>query len=520
MPRRRKPLNSDAAIADGVDYLLREYRTLPKLIPKPSEVDPDNQFGGPIENSLLIASKNAPIELKRVADYVCNREEDDLEINAAAAYLKSQYPFGGEIRLSGGYFDLAGPLTLSAGISIVGAGMFATQFWFESGVWSVSDYAITTNNDTVFLEAFTQPRIANLSFVLGPATILKGLVRAAGGCLVENVAFDEFSATDAVVVETSDDSEGVSQSVTVRGCRFTMSSSASPPSNSCVKIIDSGVSQTVHAVIENNSMAGSKYGVYSEAENSMILNNRINFLDDVVGATGIYVERQGSIVQGNFVSGVDGGATSGDDFGIDINVESGEWVSVINNTIQDMDTAIRVGSTDSTGGDALISDNTIIGAATGIELKDDLVDVTLRSNHIDSTTTTPVSNITTTLNSLIEDYEIETWADSRTTLAAATGAQPFPYTGSGTVVDVRAVVGTAPTGQALVVDVHINGSSLWAATIDKPTIAVSAKDSGLTPPDQNAVLSDGDVITVDIDQVGSTIAGGNLTVVVRIRPHF
>lgn len=109
------------------------------------------------------------------------------------------------------------------------------------------------------------------------------------------------------------------------------------------------------------------------------------------------------------------------------------------------------------------------------------------------------------------------FADSSDPLTTTTGAQPLVLTGAGEIVDVRAVVGTAPTGSTLIVDVNVEGSSLWALQASQPTIAISGDDSGLTTPDQNATYADGDHITVDIDQIGSTVAGSHLTVTIRTR---
>lgn len=82
---------------------------------------------------------------------------------------------------------------------------------------------------------------------------------------------------------------------------------------------------------------------------------------------------------------------------------------------------------------------------------------------------------------------------------------------------MRVVVGVAPAGASLIVDLNVNGSSLWSTQGAQPTIAAAGTDSGVVKPNQNAVLSDGDVFTVDVDQIGSATAGGYLTVVVYVR---
>jgi len=72
---------------------------------------------------------------------------------------------------------------------------------------------------------------------------------------------------------------------------------------------------------------------------------------------------------------------------------------------------------------------------------------------------------------------------------------------------------TAPTGAALIADVNINGTSLWATTqANRPTIAISAT-SGTGTSFDTTTISAGDVLTLDVDQVGSTVAGGQVTLI-------
>lgn len=99
-------------------------------------------------------------------------------------------------------------------------------------------------------------------------------------------------------------------------------------------------------------------------------------------------------------------------------------------------------------------------------------------------------------------------------LAVATGSHPFIFTRAATIVSVRAGVGTAPTGAAVIVDVNRNGTTIFTTQANRPEIAASATDSGNETPDVTA-LSAGDALTVDVDAVGSGDPGSNLTVVVE-----
>jgi hypothetical protein len=80
-----------------------------------------------------------------------------------------------------------------------------------------------------------------------------------------------------------------------------------------------------------------------------------------------------------------------------------------------------------------------------------------------------------------------------------------------TISKVRLAVSTAPTGQALIVDVKKDGVSIFPTT-PKPQIAAAA-NTGTAVPDVTA-WADGSYLTVDITQVGATVPGSNLTVTV------
>jgi hypothetical protein len=80
-----------------------------------------------------------------------------------------------------------------------------------------------------------------------------------------------------------------------------------------------------------------------------------------------------------------------------------------------------------------------------------------------------------------------------------------------TIVKVKLVVKTAPTGAAIIVDVHKNGTTIFTTQANRPQIAISATTGDSGTPDVTA-LAETDKLTIDIDQVGSTIAGADLTV--------
>lgn len=99
-------------------------------------------------------------------------------------------------------------------------------------------------------------------------------------------------------------------------------------------------------------------------------------------------------------------------------------------------------------------------------------------------------------------------------LTVKTGVGRYPVFVSGTIVGIRAMINTAPTGASVIVDVNKNGTTTYSTQANRPTIAVSANSVNATLPN-TTTFSAGDYITVDVDQIGSTVAGSDLVVVVR-----
>lgn len=102
-------------------------------------------------------------------------------------------------------------------------------------------------------------------------------------------------------------------------------------------------------------------------------------------------------------------------------------------------------------------------------------------------------------------------------LTVTVGAGRFRFPFAATLLGVTAAVNTAPTGASVIADVTKNGTTVFTTQGNRPTIAASAfATASETVPDVTAVAL-GDYFTVDVDQVGSTIAGSDLTVIIRYR---
>lgn len=85
-----------------------------------------------------------------------------------------------------------------------------------------------------------------------------------------------------------------------------------------------------------------------------------------------------------------------------------------------------------------------------------------------------------------------------------------------TVTDIRAVLGTAPTGSTFIIDCNRAGTTLFTTQGNRPTIAISGTASTTVLPDVTT-LAAGDVLSFDIDQIGSGTAGSNLSVSISFK---
>jgi len=88
-----------------------------------------------------------------------------------------------------------------------------------------------------------------------------------------------------------------------------------------------------------------------------------------------------------------------------------------------------------------------------------------------------------------------------------------------TFLEAELLVKNAGTGAAIIVDINKNGTSLWADTqANRPQIAASATEGESTSFD-TATATDDDVLTPDIDQIGSGDAGETLTILLWYKQY-
>lgn len=130
----------------------------------------------------------------------------------------------------------------------------------------------------------------------------------------------------------------------------------------------------------------------------------------------------------------------------------------------------------------------------------------------------PVNSNFTDIQNAINNLRPQIWVpidgqvEVQTT--AAVGKYEFQLAASLTIVSVALQIETAPTGSALIVDINKNGSSIFST---RPQINASSTTGGSSAVLSTTTVADGDYLTFDIDQVGSTIAGSDLVIGLAFR---
>jgi hypothetical protein len=93
-------------------------------------------------------------------------------------------------------------------------------------------------------------------------------------------------------------------------------------------------------------------------------------------------------------------------------------------------------------------------------------------------------------------------------------AFPFRPSGDFSIEDVYIEVKEAPTGAAVIVDVNKNGTTIFTDQARRPEIADGGTAATSGTPNVTA-LALNDSLEIDVDQVGSTDVGKNMTIQVR-----
>jgi hypothetical protein len=101
-------------------------------------------------------------------------------------------------------------------------------------------------------------------------------------------------------------------------------------------------------------------------------------------------------------------------------------------------------------------------------------------------------------------------------LTTRTGKSFVQLLGSGTIVAVKGYLDTPATGATTFkVDVNKNGTTIYGTQGNRPTWTASA-NAATVLSHSVTTFADGDRLSCDIDAIGSTVAGSDLTMTVYI----
>ena len=103
-------------------------------------------------------------------------------------------------------------------------------------------------------------------------------------------------------------------------------------------------------------------------------------------------------------------------------------------------------------------------------------------------------------------------SDETTALTTGTAKATFRMPYAFTLTGIRASVTTAPTGSVLTVDVNEGGSTILSTKITIDASEKTSTTAATAPVLSDTALADDAEMTIDIDGVGSTVAGAGLKV--------
>lgn len=84
------------------------------------------------------------------------------------------------------------------------------------------------------------------------------------------------------------------------------------------------------------------------------------------------------------------------------------------------------------------------------------------------------------------------------------------------LIAIFARVRTAPTTTNIIVDINKNGTTIFTSQANRPTIPTTQQISNLAVPDISSLVNF-DILSLDIDQVGTGTVGADLSVVLKFQ---
>ena len=117
----------------------------------------------------------------------------------------------------------------------------------------------------------------------------------------------------------------------------------------------------------------------------------------------------------------------------------------------------------------------------------------------------------------IDDWLFIAASDEINDLSTGTNKVYFRMPFAATLLAVKATVNTAPTGSTLIVDINEAGTSLLSTKLSIDASEKTSTTAAVPAVISDSVLVDDAEMTIDIDQVGSTIKGKGLKVYLKTR---
>lgn len=115
----------------------------------------------------------------------------------------------------------------------------------------------------------------------------------------------------------------------------------------------------------------------------------------------------------------------------------------------------------------------------------------------------------------VENINSERWSMSGV-VTVTEGDHEITWSTDIEIIEIEARVKVAPTGSAVVIDMHVNDTtSLYTTQPNRPSIATSTK-SDITTPDITTITA-GDPVRIDVDEKDSSDVAAGLVVTVRYR---
>jgi hypothetical protein len=133
------------------------------------------------------------------------------------------------------------------------------------------------------------------------------------------------------------------------------------------------------------------------------------------------------------------------------------------------------------------------------------------------TLTVPNANGTIALESLVGASAelVIACSDETTNLTTGTAKVTFRMPYAMTLSSVRSSVNTAPTGSTLIVDINEGGNSILSTKLSIDASEKTSTTAASAAVISDTALADDAEITIDIDQIGSTVAGKGLKIVLK-----